>query len=137
MTGVVQISEAVSLAMHGMGLLAVSGRRMRVKEMAQRVHVSEAHLAKVFQRLVKAGLVESTRGPMGGFELSRDPSEIDLLEIYQSIEGHPKEGYCLIKGIECPFRKCIFGGTIAKMTEEFMEYLKNTNLGELVGSGSE
>ncbi len=55
MSGVVAVSEAVSLAFHGMGLLA-SGKRMSAKEMAEAVNVSEAHLAKVFQKLVKEGL---------------------------------------------------------------------------------
>lgn len=134
MSGVIQISEAVSLALHGMGLLASSGKRMNVREIAKRINVSEAHLAKVFQRMVKSGLVYSTRGPSGGFELTRPPSDISLYEIYEIIEGAPNYGYCFLKGTECPFNSCIFGGMIESMTREFTDYLKNRNLEELIRS---
>lgn len=130
MSEVVAVSEAVSLAFHGMGLL-VSEKRMSAKKMAETVSVSEAHLAKVFQRLVKDGLVTSTRGPGGGFELAKDPEEISLFNIYIVIEGIPRNDYCLLHKDQCPFGKCIFGSLLGKMTREFVEYLKNTTLADL------
>ena len=130
MSGVVAVSEAVSLAFHGMGLLA-SGKRMSAKEMAEAVNVSEAHLAKVFQKLVKEGLVTSVRGPGGGFQLARDPGETSLFHIYTAIEGVPKHDYCLLHSERCPFGGCIFGSLLGKMTDEFVEYLKNTTLKDL------
>jgi len=130
MSGVVAVSEAVSLAFHGMGLL-VSGSRMSAKEMAEAVNVSEAHLAKVFQKLAKDGLVTSVRGPGGGFQLARDPAEIALFDIYTVIEGVPRDDYCLLHSERCPFGSCIFGSLLEKMTNEFVEYLKNTTLADL------
>ncbi len=130
MSEVVAVSEAVSLAFHGMGLLA-SGERKSAKEMAEAVNVSEAHLAKVFQRLVREGLVGSTRGPKGGFELAKQPEEITLFDIYVAIEGAPKGDYCLLHKERCPFGKCIFGSLLGKMTREFVDYLKSTTLGDL------
>ncbi len=130
MSEVVAVSEAVSLAFHGMGLLA-SGERMSAKEMAEAVNVSEAHLAKVFQRLVREGLVHSTRGPKGGFELARSPDKITLFDIYVVIEGVPKGDHCLLHKEQCPFGKCIFGSLLGNLTKEFVGYLKSTTLGDL------
>jgi Rrf2 family protein len=130
MSEVVAVSEAVSLAFHGMGLLA-SGERRSAKEMAEAVNVSEAHLAKVFQRLVREGLVHSTRGPKGGFELAKNPEEITLFDIYTVIEGVPKGDYCLLHREECPFVRCVFGAMLGKLTREFVEYLKATTLADL------
>ena len=104
---------------------------MSAKEMAEAVNVSEAHLAKVFQKLVKEGLVTSVRGPGGGFQLARDPGEISLFHIYTAIEGVPKHDYCLLHSERCPFGGCIFGSLLGKMTDEFVEYLKNTTLKDL------
>lgn len=132
MHSIVSISEAASLAFHGMGLLAVTGKRMSIKEMAEIINVSEAHLAKVFQRLVKAGFVESSRGPGGGFELARSAESISLLEIYEEIEGKTEENYCLLHCEECPFRICIFGSLLQKMTQEFLGYLRDKLLSDLV-----
>ena len=59
MASIVQISEAASLALHSMALLAASpDRPLTVKDITARTGVSEAHLSKVMQRLAKAGLVK-------------------------------------------------------------------------------
>ena len=130
MSEVVALSEAVSLALHGMGLLAAGGRR-NARELAEEMKVSEAHLAKVFQRLVKNGLVLSTRGPGGGFEMAGDPGEISLFHIYSVIEGVPSGQYCLLRKNECPFEECIFGSMLENMTRDFVAYLKQTTLADL------
>lgn len=130
MSEVVALSEAVSLALHGMGLLAAGGRR-NARELAEEIKVSEAHLAKVFQRLVKNGLVLSTRGPGGGFELAGEPEKVSLFDIYAVIEGTPSGKYCLLRKNECPFEECIFGSLLEKMTRDFTDYLKKTTLADL------
>ena len=103
MSEVVIISEAVTLALHGMGLLR-KGDRMSAKNMAASLDVSEAHLAKVFQRLVRVGLVRSTRGPSGGFDLVKDPADISLLDIFVAIEGGVPVGrHCILGNQDnCP-----------------------------------
>jgi len=132
--GVVQISQAASIALHGMGLLALYGKRMSIKELSEMISVSEPHAAKVFQRLVKAGLVNSTRGPGGGVELSIPPSKISLCDIYEAIEGKPSHDYCLINRQACPFGACIFGTMIKKINDEFVSYMSSKTLADLVGS---
>jgi Rrf2 family protein len=131
MKNIIQISEAASLALHGTGLLAYNGRRMSIHEMSEIINASEAHLSKVFQRLVREGLVRSVRGPGGGFELTRAPEEITLLEVYSAIEGIPSSDTCLLRSATCPFKKCIFGDLIKDLTQRFLEHLENTTLGEL------
>ncbi len=130
MSEIIALSDAVSLALHGMGLLA-AGERKNAREMAEEMKVSEAHLAKVFQRLVKSGLVLSTRGPGGGFELAGEAEKISLYHIYSVIEGDPSEQYCLLRKDECPFEECLFGSMLERMTHDFVNYLKQTTLADL------
>lgn len=132
MSDVVAVSEAASLAFHGMALLT-SGGRMSAKEMAEAVNVSEAHLAKVFQRLAREGLVSSTRGPGGGFELSRPAEEITLYDVYVAIEGAPTKESCLLRRDRCPFGGCILGSTLGDIKREFIDYLKRVSLSDLRG----
>ena len=67
MTNIAKLSEASSMGIHAVLYLAANpNRSIPLKEIAESIAVSEAHLAKVFQRLGKAGKVKATRGPTGG-----------------------------------------------------------------------
>lgn len=123
-----QFSEAVSLALHSMVLLARSPSPLTVREVAERTKASFHHLAKVFQRLRKACLVASTRGPRGGFVLARPPEQITLLEVYEAIEGPIPERLCLLGEKSCPFKQCIFGGLLGEFSFRFREYLASHTL---------
>ncbi len=126
---VIAISEAVSLGVHGMGLLAASGRRLNARDMAQTLGVSEAHLTKVFQRLARAGLVRSVRGVGGGFELKLAPSQISLMSVYRAIDGPPDPSAALCSCCaQCPFRDCIFDTVLEDSARRFLDYLSGTTL---------
>ena len=133
MASIIQISEAASLALHSMVMLAASpDRSLTVKEITARTNVSEAHLSKVMQRLAKAGLVKSTRGPKGGFLLGDRGLSTSLLAIFESIEGPMNDTECLLNISNCPFRECLFGGLLSRMTAEFKEYMKTKSLGDMI-----
>ncbi len=138
MASIIQISEAASLALHSMVLLAASpGKSLTVKEITARTGVSEAHLSKVMQRLAKAGLVKSTRGPKGGFLMGGNGLSTSLLSIFEAIEGTMANSGCLLPSTECPFRECLFGGLLGRMTAEFKDYMKNKTLGDMVSCKNE
>lgn len=104
MSGFFHFSEAISLALHAMELMARERDIVfTAKTLAARLNASEAHLAKVFQRLVKTDLVLSHRGPHGGFRLKREPEEITLLEIFNAIEGPVRPDICPMIKETCPF----------------------------------
>jgi DNA-binding IscR family transcriptional regulator len=64
MSNILKISEAASLALHTTVILAANPNRLvSTKKLASQLHASEAHLSKVLQRLEKADIVNSTRGP--------------------------------------------------------------------------
>ena len=67
MKSILRISDAASLGIHACALIAENGKKkINVSVMADQLKASKAHLAKVMQRLVKSGIVSSTRGPLGG-----------------------------------------------------------------------
>ncbi|HOR94959.1 MAG TPA: Rrf2 family transcriptional regulator [Spirochaetota bacterium] len=131
MASFIGISEAASLAIHSMALIAVSEERLNAGQIAKTTGASRNHLAKVLQRLVKYGFLDSNRGPKGGFVLKRDASKINLLQIYQLIEGEIEEKYCSIKNMPCPFTECIYGSVAQDFTTHFTDYLKNKKLSEI------
>lgn len=60
-----------------------------VSSIAQRHRISETALAKVFQRLVRSGLVVGMRGPRGGYLLARPASRITVLDVMSVFEPAP------------------------------------------------
>ncbi len=135
MSGVFHVSEAVSLGFHGMGLLALAKERVRVRDLAESVGASEAHMSKVFQRLARAGLVVSSRGPSGGVELAEKPEEISLLRIYEAIEGPLRFEGCALGMERCPFGRCVFGGFPQGVNRDFERHMRETSLADLAVQG--
>ena len=60
-----------------------------VASIAQRRRIPETALAKVFQRLVRSGLVVGMRGPHGGYRLARPAEEITVLDVMNVFEPAP------------------------------------------------
>jgi len=101
------------------------------RRIAMELQVSEAHLSKVLQRLGKVGLVNSTRGPKGGFALAREPEEITLLNIYEAIDGPLATNSCLLGTRICGGEQCILGDLLETIDSRVREYLTTTRLPEL------
>lgn len=64
-----------------------NGIEMSAREIAELQGVPYDYLAKIFTRLSRAGLVQSTEGKGGGFMLARLPEQITVLDIVTAIDG--------------------------------------------------
>jgi len=134
MANAFRVSEACTLALHAMVLLAQDEESPHTtREIAETFKVSEAHLSKVLQRLHKAGLVRAVRGPKGGFSLARPAAKISLLDVYETIEGPLKLSRCLFTTPICGADECIMGDLIQRMNAEVRDYLARTRLSDLHG----
>jgi len=132
MNSLVNISEGTSLAIHGLGLLAnISPGRVNVKSAAENLKASEAHLAKVFGKLQKSGLVSSTRGPSGGFVLAKAPEDISFMDVYEIFEAPVDPESCPMGRNYCPSDSCLFEGRIHKVSREIYSILQNTMISDL------
>lgn len=57
-------------------------------DIARRQGISLSYLEQLFAKLRRSGLVESVRGPGGGYNLSRSPSEVSVAQIILAINEH-------------------------------------------------
>lgn len=130
MARIISLSEASSIAIHAMVLIAKSDVNMNVNKIAELTGASRNHLAKVMQRLVKDKFVKSTRGPLGGFILLKAADEITMLDIYQSIEGEIQETPCPMDRPICPFTKCLMGGIMFDLSQQFKDYMQKQKLSD-------
>jgi Rrf2 family protein len=135
MSSVVKLSEAASIALHAMTLIAArEDEHVSVKDLASRLPVSETHLAKVLQRLVKAGLVTSVRGPGGGFALRADPRATTLLQIYEAIEGKLEVAECMFSERPATCGACILDDALAEANRIVHARLARTRISELTAT---
>ena len=69
-----------------------------IKEIAERQGISFSYLEQILHRLGKAGLIESVRGPAGGYLLAGSPSELTIGDIVRTLEGPIALSHCLEPG---------------------------------------
>lgn len=84
-----QFTKAEEYGMFGVLYLAEKDRALvtPLSEISESQQIPEKFLAKIFQSLSKAGIVRSHRGVRGGFTLAKDPSEITIKEVLETIQG--------------------------------------------------
>ncbi len=135
MPGLLNISEAMSIALHTCTFLADNdGGQSSVRLIAEKLGFSANHSTKVVQQLVRAGILKTMRGPSGGARLARPASEITLLEIYEAAGGTPTYDACLLKSEICEGRSCVLGKLMARENNRLVSLLSNTSLDNVVRS---
>lgn len=88
-----KLNKSTLIALHAVVTLGEAPDKVfSAGAIAKRYRVSEHHVAKVLQRLVRAKLVESIRGLNGGFQIARDPKKITMLEIAEVFESASVRG---------------------------------------------
>ncbi len=128
MAKIFSMSEAASIGIHSMVLIARAENGINAVKIAEFTGFSKNHISKVLQRLVKNDLLKSVRGPAGGFTLKNQPENISLLDVYESIEGSIEITDCPLVNDICGFEKCIMGTVVNKMTLEFRRFLADQTL---------
>ena len=61
------------------------GKPIPIRELSEQEEISPEFLEQIFFRLRKAGIIKSTRGPGGGFQLDKSPDEITVKEIFDAV----------------------------------------------------
>jgi Rrf2 family protein len=133
MEGSLRISEAASLAMHAMAYIASKNGSgpVPVSEVSSSLSVSEAHMGKVLQRLVKHGFLTSRRGPRGGYAMVREARDARLLDVYEAVEGPLRQAGCLLGHRACRGKECILGDLVHVVNEQVRSHLSSTRVSDL------
>lgn len=135
MADIIHISDAAAIGLHTMMLLAARhGALMSTRQIADILGVSEAHLAKVLQRLTRQELVVSVRGPKGGFQLGKPADAVSLLTIYEAIDGPLRQKRCLLNSPVCRGCGCLFGDAFESIDDIMRERLEKTTLANSAAS---
>jgi len=60
---------------------------LQIKDIASRCDIPHQYLEQIFNILGKTGMIKSTRGKKGGYELAKPPEQITVLQIINALEG--------------------------------------------------
>jgi len=97
MQHVLRVSRKIDYGLRAMVYLAAipAGTVVPFREIARQMDVPEDFLAKILKTLVDQGLVRSTRGPHGGYQLAHPPDAISFLDVIEAVEGPVALNVCL------------------------------------------
>jgi Rrf2 family protein len=88
-------------AMIYMALYGEHDKKIGIKKISGDLGIPSPFLAKILQVLAKHKLLSSTKGPNGGFGLSKNPEKITLYDIVTVIDGNDVFDKCLISDRPC------------------------------------
>jgi len=74
---------------------------VRVDDIARELGVPRNYLSKILHVLARAGLLQSTRGPGGGFRLARSPEDMMLSDFVDHFDDVAGEPHCLLGRAKC------------------------------------
>lgn len=134
MSSFLTFSSAVSIAIHGIVMISRNKTPLNVNEISEAMACSSHHVAKVMQMMTKLGFITSKRGVNGGFVLAKDPSQINLLDVYEAVEGKLDESPCIAPSKTCPFGSCLLCGIKKDMNDHLANILRSRTLDTLQGS---
>ncbi len=104
-----------------------------VAELSAVQNISTKYLEKIISLLTKANLIESTRGALGGYKLTKKPNEYSIAEILSSTKDLPELAPCLCKENSCPQKEsCSSINCWEKLNLIILDYLKGVSLQNLI-----
>ena len=120
----------LELALHNEGYL------VSVSEISKNQEITSQYIEQLMVKLKRAGLVESVRGPAGGYRLIKRPSEITAGDIVKTLEGYVDPVFCInpkVSHKDCHRApECAARLLWKKVGEKVSEVLDSTTLEDLV-----
>lgn len=104
-------------------------------DISERQGISLSYLEQLFAKLRKSDLVNSVRGPGGGYYLGRDPFEISVNEVIAAVNESVDATRCGGQGNCQGGARCLTHELWSNLTDRIESFLSDISLGELVESG--
>lgn len=130
-----QLTRGGEYAIRAMTYLARRpvGEISALRDVGHEQDIPESFLAKIFQSLVRAGLVASQRGARGGFSLARPAAEITVREVIEAVDGPISLNVCVLWPDDCERSpECTMHRVWLEAQKRMMEVLGDVTLEGLV-----
>lgn len=101
-------------------------------DISQRQCISLSYLEQLFAKLRRQGLVESTRGPGGGYRLSRSPMEIPVADVILAVDEKVETTRCGGLANCQDDEQCLTHELWSELSQQIYQFLCGISLGNLV-----
>lgn len=124
------------------GLIALAakplGTVMLLRDIAKSRVIPASFLAKIFQKLTRGGILNSSRGAVRGYALARRPKDLKLKEIVLAVEGTDLLERCIFWSGRCAdANPCALHFRWKKMRQQIIgEMMERTTLADLMNHSS-
>jgi Rrf2 family protein len=138
-TGSVRISAKSDYAIKAMLELALAGptEPLAAHTIAERQRIPLRFLLNILGDLRRVGLVDSRRGPTGGWWLSHSPREISVADVIRAVDGPLVDSGTRPGAYRAPASSALVDQLWASVGARVRELLESTTLAELAASGDE
>ena len=111
-----------------------TGKPISLHEIAERQDISQEYLEQLFGRLRRAGLVDSVRGPGGGYVLARPATDIPLSEVILAVDEPLRVTRCEGDGVDGCVKgeQCCAHDLWASLGRQMMYFLESVSLEDVV-----
>ncbi|MEE8184995.1 MAG: Rrf2 family transcriptional regulator [Thermodesulfobacteriota bacterium] len=117
------------------------GLPVQIRDISKRQRISPRYLEQIFQKLKKAGVLRSKRGPHGGYYLAKRLEEITVGDILRATEGPPDLVFCVTTekaGRRCDLiERCVTRPIWEETGRRITEFLDSISLYDLCKKGEE
>ena len=130
-----RLTRAGEYAVRCVLYLARRGKGVQVSrhEVATRTDIPTHFLAKIAQQLARAGIIEISQGASGGYRLLREPQEITLLMVIETIIGEISLNDCVARPESCASSQiCTVHRVWNRAAAQLRDTLKQTTFAELL-----
>ena len=120
------VTAMMDLAMHhGDGPVTLA-------EISGRQKISLSYLEQLFGKLRRSGLVESVRGPGGGYRLARAPETVSVADVIVAVDEPIDATQCGGRENCRDDRRCMTHELWSSLNEHILDYLQSVSLADLV-----
>ena len=129
------VSTRIRYGLRALVRLAQADRRefIPLVHISEQEQISRKYLENIFNLLKHGEIVKGTRGPDGGYQLSKSPDDITVLDIVNALEGPLSPSKCVTDPMRCENTGDCGTRTFWKELQEEVEcFLKSKTLTELV-----
>ena len=130
-------SSSTEYAIRGLSELAArsAGGPVMLDDLLVGTQLPRDFVAKIFQKLVRAGILRSAKGRGGGFALARAQHEITLMDIVEAVEGPQLMDACVVGFERCNDQMpCAQHDLYKPIRQRLKDYLRTTTLADMGAS---